>query len=196
MDDESEEDAQSASEDGSEDESEEPDDDDGGESAEEEENEEDSEPKSGEMNIKFTTVNPKGKYSPRNVGAVWIENESGDFVRTIKVWAKKREQHLVQWQKASGGDRSDAVSGATIKSHKTHSVSWDLKDLKGKPVEPGNYVLRFEITDRNSSSKSIDDGPDLSVPFEIGAEGSEVEIPKHDNFKDLELQLPDSEEMN
>lgn len=154
-----------------------------------------AEPKPGEMHIKFKTASPKGKYAPRNVGAVWVEDESGEFVRTIKVWAKKRAVHLVQWQKSSGADRTDAISSATIKSHRSHAFSWDLKDAKGKQVKPGSYVLRFEITDRNSSSKSIDDGPDLSIPFELGAEDSELEIPEHKNFRDLEVKLPEPETM-
>lgn len=191
-DEESESQEQSASEDESDDDGDESDGE--NDSSKDEGNEDDSEPNDNEMSIKFTTVSPKGKYAPRNVGAVWVEDEDGEFVRTIKVWAKKREQHLVEWQKASGGDRTDAVSGATIKSHETHSISWDLKDLKGERVKPGKYVLRFEITDKNSSSKSIDDGPDLSVPFELGEDGSEVESPKHENFKDLELKLPESQQ--
>lgn len=192
-DDESENAEQSPSEEESDEEDDAEESDDQNDSSGDEGNEDDSEPNDAEMNIKFTTVSPDGKYAPRNVGAVWVEDKAGKYVRTIKVWAKKRERHLVQWQKASDGDRTDAVSGATIKSHKTHSISWDLKDLKGKRVKPGSYVLRFEITDKNSSSKSIEDGPDLSIPFELGDDGSEVDLPKHENFKDLELKLPESD---
>lgn len=143
----------------------------------------------GDLEILFTTVSYAGKFAPYNVGAVWIETKEGSFVRTLKKWAGLRTVHLVKWRKATKSNDTDAITGATEKKHKRHSVNWDRLDTKGKEYKSGDFVLRLELTEENSDGRDPD-GPTLSVPFSLGA-GKESITPKDQKgFKDIELQIP------
>lgn len=104
------------------------------------------------VQVSFGTSEAGGNYAPRNVVAVWVEDEAGTFVRTIGRWAGSRIDHLVAWSNASGQD-TDAVSGATRANHDARlTVTWDLTDRNGVPVPNGTYVIRMELADRNSTS--------------------------------------------
>jgi len=111
-----------------------------------------------------------GKYSPKNIGAIWIETSGGDFVKTLEVWAQRRAGHLTRWKNETGSSRVDAVSGATLRSHTVHRVTWDLSDLSGNPVGPGDYKVVIEATDRDSTGASqeiaftIDGAPQVITP--------------------------------
>lgn len=105
-----------------------------------------------------------GDYSPANVGAIWIEDASGEFVRSLAVWGNVRREHLVAWHASSQDDRTDAITSATSSSHHTRLVEWDLRDSSGSVVADGEYVARFELTEANSNSGDAP-GPTLSVPF-------------------------------
>ena len=39
------------------------------------------------IEIQLKTVAYNGHYSPRNIGAIWIEDGDGNFVKTLRVWA-------------------------------------------------------------------------------------------------------------
>ncbi len=81
--------------------------------------------------------------------AVWIENDKGEFVKTIYVsgfsaHAKERQVNLPVWTKSSEFVDVDAVTGASIDlGH--HIYIWDLKDHKGKKVGSGNYKVFVEV---------------------------------------------------
>lgn len=51
---------------------------------------------SADQTVKFTvrTTTPGGNFSPRNIGAIWIEDSNGQFVKTLKRWADRRKQYL------------------------------------------------------------------------------------------------------
>ena len=91
-----------------------------------------------------------------NQYAIWIETDTGSFVRTLRVTnftAKKsgwkfRPQAIPTWVKAANvadlpQSEVDAVSSPTLKSG-SYKVVWDLKDSKGKPVPPGKYKYLIE----------------------------------------------------
>jgi hypothetical protein len=91
-----------------------------------------------------------------NQYAIWIETDSGSFVRTLMVTnftAKKRgwkirPQSIPIWVKAANvanlqQGEVDAVSGPTQASG-SYSAVWDLKDSRGKPVPPGTYKYLVE----------------------------------------------------
>jgi len=105
-----------------------------------------------------------GEYSPKNVGAIWIEDAGGTFVRSLAVWGSVRREHLVAWYASSQDDRTDAITSATSSSHHTRLVEWDRRDASGSVVPDGDYVARFELTEANSNSGDAL-GPTLSVPF-------------------------------
>lgn len=144
----------------------------------------------GDLKIAFRTKTFKGRYSPRNVGAVWIEDEDGKFLRTVKVWARKRAVHLIKWNRSSDGDRTDAISGATISSHKRHEMKWDRKDAKGKTHGVGDYILRVEFTEHNSASNNKG-GPSLKIPFHLGGGKKQLDVSDKKNYVDIEITTPD-----
>nr|WP_255216321.1 DUF2271 domain-containing protein [Pseudenhygromyxa sp. WMMC2535] len=120
-----------------------------------------------ELSFRVRTLGYDGKYGPKHVGAIWIEDAQG-FVRTLEVWGDTRREHLVAWRLASDNNDVDAVTGSTRSSHGTHLATWDLRDAAGTLVEPGAYRLRVEYTEANSN-KNAAAGPQIAVDFELGA---------------------------
>jgi hypothetical protein len=104
------------------------------------------------LQLTFTTTpSPIGQYSPLNCTAVWIERDEM-FVKTIDRRCAVRTQYLLAWNLASGGDE-DAVTGASRTGHQMPvSLTWDLTDRSGAVVPDGEYTIRLESTENNSTS--------------------------------------------
>lgn len=111
------------------------------------------------LDISVLTSAFGGRYKPRNVGAIWIETSSGQFVKTIERWGKTRAKYLTKFNASSAGNIVDAVTSATLSSHVTHTRSWNLTDVKGCKIAPGSYRLQVEHTDYNGT------GALLTLPF-------------------------------
>lgn len=87
--------------------------------------------------------------------AVWIEGETGNYVKTLFATSftanggfKKRTQALPEWVKTSDWENAsssdiDAMSGATQPAG-IQEVVWDLTDIEGDHVPPGKYVYKIE----------------------------------------------------
>jgi len=88
--------------------------------------------------------------------AIWIEDETGRFVRTLyatgfvarRAGWKIRPAATPTWVATAGvkdtpQNAIDAVSGATPPSG-THTAAWDLTDAQGRTVAPGTYRYRIE----------------------------------------------------
>lgn len=108
------------------------------------------------LSVSVTTTAPGGQYQPRNVGAIWVANSSGAFVKSLDVWGNQRLSHVTAWNaatKAAGaaGNKVDAVTSATLSSHKTHNVTWNCQNYNRQPVPDGSYRVYFEVTDANKS---------------------------------------------
>ncbi|MDP9034877.1 MAG: DUF2271 domain-containing protein [Myxococcota bacterium] len=121
------------------------------------------------LSVTVTTVTNNGGYSPHNIGAIWVAQGSGSFVKTLAVWAKARISHLTLWNTmtAAAGARQntvDAITGATLSSHQTHKVTWSCTDTKGATVPDGAYRIYFEMTDDNVT------GPSAFVDFTKGSQ--------------------------
>lgn len=130
----------------------------------------------GTLTIDFTSVGNGGEYAPRNVGAVWIETSTGQFVKTIERWAGIRAVHLTRWNQASGGwplpfffatepspDEMDAVTAATVRPHIAHHSTWNSKNVDGQVVPDGSYKIVIEVTESNLLPSAS-----AEVPFEKG----------------------------
>lgn len=118
----------------------------------------------GMLTVSFTSVGPGGRYAPRNCGAVWIEDASGKFVKTIERWTAIRERYLENWSMASGGwgfsifggssgdnpDQVDVVSAGTLSRHQMHMSSWNMKDVDGEVVPDGMYTVVVEVSEGTS----------------------------------------------
>lgn len=103
------------------------------------------------MNLTLTTKALGGRYAPKNIGAIWIADGQGDWMRTLEVWAQRRERYLSAYRAANPTrDRTDAITSATLRTHREHQVSWDFTDLSGELVPDGTYQVFVEITDKDA----------------------------------------------
>lgn len=112
----------------------------------------------GTMTFSVLTHPVGGNYAPANVGAIWVETSSGQFVKTLAYWAFIRGFYLSKYNAETSGNKVDAVTAATLYSHQTHTVMWNLKDASGNPAPDGAYKVIVEVTDadRTGQFTSVD----------------------------------------
>jgi hypothetical protein len=109
----------------------------------------------GTLNVSVATASTGGTYSPKNVFVIWIEDASGNFVKTLSAYAERRIQYLYKWSastsaKNSQYNRVDAVTGATLGNHGTRTGIWNGTDYNKKLVADGTYYVCFELTDKHA----------------------------------------------
>ncbi len=98
------------------------------------------------LKVTFTTsAAPVGAYAPKNVVAVWIEN-NGTFVKTIGRWGNTRKEYLLGWVGQAGANDMDAVSGATQPAFGALTAIWNI----GAQAGDGTYTIRLELADGDS----------------------------------------------
>ncbi len=112
-------------------------------------------PTGGKVVVNFTFAATDGGGRVNNPFiAVWIENASGELVKTVSLWFKDRESkylnNLTRWATvetafAAAGktDPYDTVSGATRLAG-AYSVAWDGTDASGAAVVQGQYFVCIE----------------------------------------------------
>jgi hypothetical protein len=112
----------------------------------------------GAVEFKVTTVSAGGGFAPRHVLAIWVTDGQGSFVKTIEADGRRYGKHLRMWIAAAGGSGSDAVTGATVRAHKAHEVTWDCRDSEGKLAPDGEYEIRVEFTEKNGAGPATPKG--------------------------------------
>ena len=144
----------------------------------------------GEIAIAFDYEKISGTAS--NQFAVWIEDMNGNYINTVFAtqWTagggyKNRPDSVALWAEksdiASMPDYYvDAIAGATPKVSGRQSYIWNLKDINGSTVSPGEYKFFVEGTLRwknyvlYSGVITIGDVPDtLQADVEFVYEGSD-----------------------
>lgn len=113
----------------------------------------------GTLTVRVTTSSTGGDYAPRNVVAIWVEDNSGAFVKTLLAYANARRTHLNTWQAATNAagseyNTTDAVTGATQSGHGTRTAQWNGTNYSGTVVPDGEYRLRMELTDKNETGNA------------------------------------------
>lgn len=137
----------------------------------------------GELSVTTTTSQAGGNYAPRNVVVIWVENDQGEFVKTLLAYAQNRKTHLNTWQAstaASGTEynTTDAITGATQSNHGNRTCTWNGTDYNGDLMPDGTYHVWMELTDKNStgnySSFTFEktDSPDSHTPVSVPSFGS------------------------
>jgi Predicted periplasmic protein len=112
---------------------------------------------SGTLTVNLTTAQTAtATFAPKNILAIWIEDNSGKFVKTLLAYANTRKTYLNTWEASttlagSVYNTVDAVTGATLTSHGTRTCSWNGKDYSGKLVADGTYKVWMELTDQNAT---------------------------------------------
>jgi hypothetical protein len=110
----------------------------------------------GTLTVTVTTNEAGGNYAPRNIVAIWVEDNQGNFVKTLMAYAQTRKTHLNTWEASTTAAGSpfntvDAISGATRSSHATRTCTWNGTDINANVVPDGTYRLRMELTDKNNT---------------------------------------------
>lgn len=110
----------------------------------------------GILTVTATTSSAGGNFAPKNIVAVWIEDEQGNFVKTLLAYAQNRKTHLNTWEASTTAAGSpfntvDAITGATKTSHATRTCTWNATDVNGTLVPDGPYKVRMELTDKNAT---------------------------------------------
>lgn len=106
----------------------------------------------GVLSVSVTTAATNmGYYSPSNVEAIWIEDSSNKFIKTLLVNGNIRHIWLDLWIESSAQNKVDAKTGATRSSHGTLTCTWNGKDANGNIVPDGSYKLRMQLTDDDFS---------------------------------------------
>lgn len=136
----------------------------------------------GDLTFTVRTVAAPGNYSPKHVLAIWIEDDNG-FVKTRKLRGNSKKQYLYTWVAASNYNVVDAITGSTLTSHQTHTVSWDCTDLSGNIVPDGDYTVFTEFTSAHAQ------GPLTSVTFTKGPDAISLNLPDETYFKDMVLSF-------
>jgi hypothetical protein len=135
------------------------------------------------MRVRVRTTTPNGRYSPRNIGAIWIETEQGMFVKTIERWAGTRARWLTKFNASSASNLVDAVTSATLSQHTTHDRTWNLTNLMHCEIPSGNYRVVVEMTDKNGA------GPSTTIPFTMNGTPMTLTPVETTNFHDLLIEL-------
>jgi hypothetical protein len=138
-------------------------------------------PVTSPMRFRVRTSSVGGRFAPRNVGAIWIQDGSGAFVKTLERWGTTRAKWLIVFNEASGGNVADAITGPTKVSHETHEVTWDLAGAAGCPVAAGDYAVWLELTDRSGAGVTLD------IPFVLAHPGEDLLPEDAPNFHDMAL---------
>ena len=106
----------------------------------------------GNLSVTVTTSSAGGEYTPRNVVAIWVEDNNGVFVKTLLVNAKRQMRFLTNWLgKNPDGNSVDASTGATVNSYSTLTATWNGTDVAGNILANGTYRLCIELSDANAT---------------------------------------------
>ncbi len=105
----------------------------------------------GTLTVSVTESTAGGGYAPSHIIAIWIENGSGVFVKTLMAYANTRIQYLTNWVSKSAKNKVDAVSGATQNSFTTRTATWNATDVNKAVVVDGTYKVCMELTDKNGT---------------------------------------------
>jgi len=110
----------------------------------------------GEIVITFDYVRQSGSAS--NQFAIWIEDMDGNYINTVYAtkWTANggyvsRPDSIAMWVEKSGIATMpdyyvDAISGATPGKSASQSFTWNLRDINGETVSPGEYRVFLEGT--------------------------------------------------
>lgn len=125
----------------------------------------------GTLTFTVKTVAYSSPYSPKHILAIWVATGTGTWVKTRKFMSQSSlyRQYLTNFKNATGStyNATDAITGATLQSHVTHTVTWDGKNSSGTLVADGTYRVYIEYTSANATGKlyylEFTKGPDTLI---------------------------------
>jgi len=140
----------------------------------------------GHLYISVSTSETGGNYAPRNIVAIWIENDNGEFIKTLMAYAQNRKTHLNIWQASTSTagvefNDVDAITGPTRNSHATRECLWNALDYNQNLMPDGVYHIWMELTDKNGT------GNYSSFSFNKGEEPEELTPDNVPSFSDISI---------
>ncbi len=123
----------------------------------------------GTISLVVATESLSGEFAPDNIVVLWVEDDTGAFVKTLGVWAERRIGYLYSWKDSQGSSTVDGFTAATRSSHTgSLTVTWDGTNKAGTKMLKDTYLLRGEITDHNGAGKTFS----VEINLSGGAVGS------------------------
>jgi len=145
----------------------------------------------GTLTFTFTETVPG---SSKNVLAVWIEDNSGAFVKTrMRFWGNGTNDHLPSWKSNSGQNVVDAITGATRTASTTppafgeKTVVWDAKNVSGITVPDGTYKVFVESSWNNPEPPNGQHSAIINFNFDKSVEATHVTPTGNTNFKNISI---------
>jgi hypothetical protein len=136
-----------------------------------------------------TTVTARGGYAPANVGAIWIADAQGTFVKTLEAWGTTRLSNAAAWESASAGNTVDAVTGATRTDHGPHHVTWNCTDTAEAPVPDSDYTVNVTFAESSYFPFFSPPAIEATVPFTRGPCAIDITAPDAPNFTNMRVTL-------
>lgn len=122
----------------------------------------------------FTFTEP-GTGHTKNVLAVWVQDNSGNFIKTkMRYWGSGTNDHLPTWKTNSSQNVVDASTGATLTSSTNptafgiKTVVWDGKDVNGNIVTDGTYKVSVESSWNNTEPSANQHSTIVTYTFTKG----------------------------
>lgn len=145
----------------------------------------------GTMTFTFTETVPG---ATKNVLAVWIENNSGAFVKTkMRYWGSGTNDHLPSWVSNSGQNVVDATTGATRTATTSptafgvKTVVWDGKNISGTTVANGTYQVFVETAWKSPEPPNGQHSAIISFSFEKSAGATHITPPGNTYFSNITI---------
>ncbi len=99
----------------------------------------------GTLSFSVTTTS-SGGFSPEHFLAIWIENNSGTFIKTKVRYTNSGDlDHMQTWVTKSGQNVVDAITGSTLTTHGTVTFLWNGTNVAGSVVPDGSYFVWLEM---------------------------------------------------
>lgn len=137
----------------------------------------------GSLTFNCSTSAPNADYGTKHVLAIWIQDAGGQFVKTNAKYGNE-DDHLTSWKASSGGNKVDAVTGATITSYRNESVVWNGTDVNSNVVPDGTYKVFIEM---GWGRDKTNDHSVVSFSFTKGTDQVEVTPDGTTNYSNVSL---------
>lgn len=136
----------------------------------------------GTLTVSATTRTAGGQYNPANCIAVWVQNSSNQWVKTLLLSAQLRRPDLTVWRAITSNSNNvvDAISGATRTIYSPINCTWNgTNAATPRVVVPdGVYTVKLELTDEQPSNYPLGHkvitytftkGPENSIATIVGS---------------------------
>lgn len=132
--------------------------------------------------------------STKNVLAVWITDNSGNFVKTrMRFWGSGTNDHLPSWKTNSSQNVVDAITGPTRTASTNptafgvKTVTWDGKDVTSTTVPDGTYKVFVESSWNNPEPPNNQHSTIINFTFEKGPDSTNTTPAGNSYFSDISI---------